>query len=95
MASLKYNGTELARVAYEHTSTKDETVRTHHYSFGSRGWILRRVDMVFLNEGDGGHRVKGGWKRFARWGEEGRTIEQAVANTHEHYNKLGWTEVTG
>lgn len=89
MASLKYNGAELARVVYENNSA-DGMKTTHHYSFGDRGWALRRIDIVFKD----GHRVKGGWKRYVRWDQDGRTLNEAVDNAHAHYRKLGWTEVT-
>lgn len=84
MASLKHNGPEKARVVFRKRD-EEGVERTHHYSLGERGWVLRRVDVVFAD----GHRAKGGWKRYMRWAEVPKTV-QVLRN---RYERDAWEEV--
>ena len=86
MASLKYNGPELARLVFDYTDSNG-VVTTHHLSFGKRGYILRRIDVADFVEGS---RVKGAWKRFRRI--EGDVNEEVEA-WRNAYRSKGWREL--
>lgn len=84
MASLKHNGPEKARVVFRKRD-EEGVERTHHYSLGERGWVLRRVDVVLAD----GHRVKGGWKRHTRWVD----VPTFVQELRSRYERHAWKEV--
>lgn len=86
MASLKYNGPELARLVFDRTDSNG-VITTHHLSFGERGYILRRIDVANYVEG---HRVKGTWKRFQRIG---RGVDEEVEAWRAAYLSKGWREL--
>ncbi len=88
MASLKHNGIELFRLVFERTDS-DGVKWTMHASWGSRGWLLERLDVVYLT----GNRVRGKWKRTARM--KGAPHEpDPYHSTRERFLNCGWREVT-
>lgn len=86
MASLKYNGPELARLAFDRTDSNG-VVTTHHLSFGERGYILRRIDVADYVEGS---RVKGAWKRLQRIDGD---VDAEVEAWRTDYRLKGWREL--
>lgn len=88
MASLKHNGAELARVVVRKVDS-DKAIVTEHFSFGERGWLLKRLDVVLSD----GHRVKGSWKRYIKWSDTPHSAETAARNLKAHYLHWGWEVV--
>lgn len=86
MASLKYNGPELARLVFDLTDSNG-VVTTHHLSFGERGYILRRIDVADYVAGT---RVKGTWKRFWRINKD---VDAEVEAWRNAYRSKGWREL--
>lgn len=93
MASLKHNGPELARLVFERTDS-DGLKHTHHLSVGARGYVLRRIDVVYRD----GNRVKGAWKRHSRFAtHDGPPAEELAPTTADNlrteYTGKGWLEI--
>lgn len=93
MASLKYNGPELSRLVFGRTDS-DGLKHIHHLSVGARGFVLRRMDVMYPD----GTRVKGAWKRLFRFAKpDGPPAEEVapttVNNLRTVYARKGWFEI--
>lgn len=93
MASLKHNGPELARVVFGRAD-RDGLRHIHHLSVGARGFVLRRMDVMYPD----GTRVKGAWKRLFRFAKHDEPPAEELApttvnNLRTVYTGKGWLEI--
>ena len=95
MASLKHNGTELARFTARRSDEGFDIVDT--ISYGTRGWALRKRTVYW----SGGEVTKGTWKRWlngavieALRAGSGHTYKDDQTVLRDYYTSRNW-EVEG
>lgn len=82
MASLQYNGPEVARLKFEMVC--EGLVVVDEISIGERGFALKKRSVDFLD----GEVVRGKWRR---WRDLRSTPpEKAAEEIREYYERLGW-----